>query len=98
MIATTIAPTTMPSRAEKAVLVSQPPTPRRAERVVDVLLEVVDEVVEDVHADLVEPDEQDVPADPQHRRDADGRQHGHHHGHPAHEAAPEGRGGALAAS
>src|SRR3712207_7383081 len=40
----------------------------RAEGVVHVLLEVVHEVVRAVPAELVDTDEQDVAADPQHRR------------------------------
>ena len=40
-------------------------------------------------AELVRPDEQDVPADPQHRDGADDRQCGKQFGHPRHQAAAD---------
>src|SRR3546814_2029383 len=44
--------------------------------VVDQPLEVVDDVVGSIPAELVGADEEDVPADPEHRGDADLRQRG----------------------
>ena len=64
----------------------------RAERVVDVLLEVVDRVVERRDAELVEADQEDVPADPEHRGDPDLREHRQDDRHGAHQPAPERRG------
>ena len=73
--ATMIAPTITPSSAEMPVLVSQPPTPPHCtERVVDVLLEVVDRVVGGRESEVVEAHQEDVSADPEHRGDPDRRE------------------------
>jgi inner membrane transporter RhtA len=67
-----------------------------AERMVDVLLEVMDPVVEERDAELVEPDQQDVAADPEHRRDPERGQHRHHDRHASHQPAAERRGRPVA--
>ncbi|MCO5555074.1 hypothetical protein L7F22_008614 [Adiantum nelumboides] len=70
---------------------------QRTGRVGDGHLQMVHQVVDRGEAQLVHPDEQDVPADPQHRRDADDRQRRQHDRHGLHQPAPERRDGAGAA-
>ena len=77
--ATTIEPTARPSIADAAVLTSHPAT-----HAVDGHLHVMDQVVGRVQAEFVGADQQDVPADPQHR----------HHAHPG-QGAPSTIGMAL---
>src|SRR6187402_1816030 len=59
----------------------------------DGLLGVVHPVVEGVPAELVDPHEQDVAADPEHRDDADRRQCRQQLGHPGDQAPADGAGG-----
>ncbi len=59
------------------------------DRVVDGLLPVVNQTVRRVPAEVVGPDEQDVAADPEHRRGADHRQRREQFGHARDQAAAD---------